>query len=264
MFAIRRARRAALAAAVLAAAGVAGGPVAGEAQAPAPELLPDQVPARAFAVDVQERSGGRRELRFGTKVVNRGLGPMEMYPMRGNDCDGDGNRRDDRLAKQRVYADDNRDGRFDRLDDESSVAAVGGCMVFHRAHDHWHFENFAAYRILEPGTERVVAASNKVSFCVEDLEELRHRVRGQPTTSYYDSCDPIHPQGISVGWADVYGPDLPGQLIPLRGVRDGVYCLELVTDPANRLRESNDANNASRTRIRLRDDAVRVLGACAG
>jgi hypothetical protein len=64
-----------------------------------------------------------------------------------------------------------------------------------------------------------------------------------------------------VGWADVYAADLPGQFVPLRGVRDGEYCLELATDPANQLRESSDTNNVSRTRIRLRGDRVtRVAG----
>ncbi|HVE69653.1 MAG TPA: lysyl oxidase family protein [Solirubrobacteraceae bacterium] len=265
MFDMRRGRLAALTTAVaLVAAAVAGGTAVGEAPAPRPELLPDLVPARAYELRVHERRGGRRELRFATAVFNRGTGPMEMYPMRGNDCDGDGNPRNDRLAKQRVYGDDNGDGRFDRLDDETSTARVAGCMIFHRAHDHWHFDDFASYRIVTHDTGQVVSVANKVSFCVEDLEELEPRLRGQPRVSYFDFCDPVHPQGISVGWADVYSADLPGQFVPLRGVRDGVYCLEMVTDPANQLRETNDANNVSRTRIRLRGDAVRrVAGGCA-
>ena len=245
------------------AAGALAGPGAGVAQAPRPELLPDLVPDRALAPVVHRRRDGRRELRFGARVFNRGAGPMETYTTRGNDCDGDGNPRNDRFAKQRVYHDDNGDGRFDRLDDESVTGVLSGCMVFHATHGHWHFEEFAAYRLRSEATGAAVSSSDKVSFCVEDLEALRRPILGQPRESYYDFCGASHPQGISVGWADVYDSSLPGQFVPLRGVSDGVYCLEIATDPSNRLRESNDFNNVARRRVRLRGRSAQPLpGAC--
>ncbi len=54
-----------------------------------------------------------------------------------------------------------------------------------------------------------------------------------------------------MGWADEYYYGVPGQALDVTGVKAGRYCLVSVADPHNLLRESDNSNNARRTRIEL-------------
>src|SRR4051812_45522007 len=155
--------------------GVAGAAVAGSmqilivfagtasAQAPAPELLPDLQGQKAQDLRVESRTGVRN-LRLSTTVANEGTGTLEIYPVAATDCDGDGNPANDRLAYQRVYSDTDGNGYFDRAGDTTSAGYPAGCMIFHPAHNHWHFQGFASYALLAPETGVVIAATSKVSF----------------------------------------------------------------------------------------------------
>jgi len=236
------------------------GPAPAQVPAPGAQLLPDLVPFDASGLTVT--GGGRlgpRRLRLSTSIVNRGPGPMEIAPARARDCNGNGRRNDDELARQRIYIDRNGDGRFHRLDDDTFVVHEAGCMVFHAAHDHWHLSDFARYELVQETTGRSVASSTKVSFCITDLERIRARLPGRAMNEFYGACDPDHPQGLSIGWLDTYDAGLPGQYIPLRGVRDGRYCLRITVDSANRLSESREANNRSEVAIVLRGRLVRAI-----
>lgn len=251
-------RRLALVAA-LSAGGWAISSAAAGGQTPAPELLPDLAPFRAGELEVTGSRTGARRLRLTTSIVNAGRGPVEIAPARGNDCNGNGRLADDQVARQRIYLDGNADGRFDRLDDDTTIVRDAGCMAFHASHDHWHFEDFALYQLVHEATGRVVASSTKVSFCVEDLDVIAARLPGKARHEYYDDCDPYHPQGISVGWYDTYTADLPGQFIPLRAVRDGRYCVRITADSANRLRETREDNNRSEVAIVLQGRRARPV-----
>lgn len=50
---------------------------------------------------------------------------------------------------------------------------------------------------------------------------------------------------------DVYGKNLPGQWIDITDVPGGRYWIESVVDPYNRIKESNEKNNISRSMIYL-------------
>jgi hypothetical protein len=69
-----------------------------------------------------------------------------------------------------------------------------------------------------------------------------------PSTFVYSTCD-RQTQGISVGWADIYGSELDDQWIDVQGVPPGEYWLETVIDPDQRLVESNESNNVVRNRV---------------
>ena len=64
--------------------------------------------------------------------------------------------------------------------------------------------------------------------------------------------------GLSVGYADTYSYDLPGQRIDITGVKKGIYCLVSTANPdhgaedLNQIEESNDANNARRQRVKIK------------
>jgi hypothetical protein len=70
---------------------------------------------------------------------------------------------------------------------------------FDACHQHFHFEGYARYDLVDASTGQVLPIGNKNGFCLRDLDSWDN-----PSCGTYD-CDY---QGISVGCADVYTPDL--------------------------------------------------------
>jgi hypothetical protein len=110
-------------------------------------------------------------------------------------------------------------------------------------HNHYHFKEYADYRLLDMGGN-IVARGHKQAFCLVDLWQppgLRGRADPQ-----FDHCGY---QGISAGWADVYHRGLDCQWIDITGVPSGRYILEVVINPAHVIRENNYSNNTARTEV---------------
>lgn len=136
-----------------------------------------------------------------------------------------------------------------------------GTFVYHEAHAHYHFEDFALYELRRVrnskpvmGKKGLVAPSTKASFCLIDSA----RAGPSPGPAYdnphplYASCVAGTPaggfigvQGISPGWMDIYTSGLPGQQIPIDAVPSGRYAIVVTTDPENRLAESNENDNVA-------------------
>ncbi len=256
--------------ALIALAGASGSPASPAAPVPAGvggDLLPDMRTQPFEELFVQGT-----KLRLSNTIANRGVGPLEIYPEPtvGGDCDGDGNPNNDRIAFQRVFqdsADPRSPGYFVRNQDTASTSHEVGCMVYHPAHSHWHFEDFALYVLRRESDGAPVARSTKVSFCVIDTDHPFAGLPGSPGSSHYGNhgCGANSVEGLSVGWADTYGAFLEGQDIPVAGVAAGDYCLISRADPVNRLSELNDSNNTFRTPIHLDPAAHQVQtlpGAC--
>jgi hypothetical protein len=193
---------------------------------------------------------------------NIGAGPLEVRPNQNRPCPtGQHN------ATQIIYRDGNGNGRFNPRVDTALARHRAGCMVFHPFHHHWHFKASARYTLLDPAHDDlvVVSARRKVSFCLRDSARLP---RGLGTWTYpvtYGSCGRTTPQGISVGWMDVYQSFLAGQSLRLpRRLDDGVYCLRTVGDPIDQLVESNNENNTSMRELVLKGNRVtpRPLNTC--
>lgn len=209
------------------------------------DVLPDLRVEVPDVVEI-ERDEGRRLLRFSSEVANVGRGRLEITP-RAEDCDRDGDRGNDRTAYQRV---DTTRGA-DRL-------VPSGCMTFHPDHGHWHFEGFAGYALVRASTDRVVARSDKVSFCMIDVARSDRIADDVAAGQRFHSCGADDAQGISVGWADRYGAGLPGQELDVTGLADGDYRLVLRADPSRRLLERRKSNNDVSVPITLRDNRVRL------
>ena len=242
----------------------ASAPTTASAGSAPPALLPDVIMRPITEIRIQKSTGVKR-LRFASIIGNSGSGVVELKPdtpanSAENDCDGDGDPLNDRKAFQRIFGDTDGDGVFRRGDDKVLRKRLAGCSLFHPEHDHWHFEEFARYRLVKPKTGRVVASSEKVSFCVRDSIHTEAGLPGSPASIYYGACTQDSITGLSIGWADYYGSSLPGQELDIRGLPDGRYCLRTEADPADRLRESNETNNGRSTLVRITGPEVTDLG----
>lgn len=224
------------------------------AQASGPGLIhyPDLWPYYAYGLRADYVYNGTRRkiLSFHTAIANYGQGPLELFPQN-NSTTGNTD------AYQRLFTHDASGNWY----------AVGanyvGTFAFHSGHNHWHFENFAAYELRNVASDgsvgaNVLASSPKVSFCLLDSWQ------GDPSLEHtsdqtYLTCSQNGVQGISVGWADIYSRDLPGQNLDITGLPDGYYWLLIWSDPSNVISEGVESNNVNGTKFRLRDRRIYIV-----
>jgi subtilisin-like proprotein convertase family protein len=200
---------------------------------PGADLLPDltiDAPGVASGIVLDRtRIPGATLLRMPTVVPNIGQGAMEI---RGGEANADGTQN----VYQRIYQ--SGGGYRDRL---------AGRFIHHSTHGHIHFEDFAQFRLRARNADGSVGAvvrnGAKISFCLIDVQHQNPGLPGSPASSVYNSCGSER-QGISVGWADVYGAYLDDQWVDITGVAAGQYWIEVITDPSNSLQESNEGNNS--------------------
>ncbi len=209
--------------------------------------------------------GARILLRMTNEIGNHGNGPLEVYPSSESlDCDGDGDPFNDRDASQRVFADTDASGGFDRAVDRIAYERLFGCMRYHPAHNHWHVLDFASYELRREPSARLFARSRKVGFCLTDARAAFPGAFTPATATYPINppgsvgCDSIATQGISPGWADAYAFALPGQEIEITGIPRGHYCLTTRADPNGVLDELDEDNNVRRARLFLRPSKLIV------
>lgn len=219
-------------------------------------LMPDliAVPASELSIHENKKTGIRR-LRFTSSLGNVGVGPIEVRPNQKQPCPVG-----QRNATQIIYRDLNLDGIFEPLIDTSVFRHRAGCMIYHPTHHHWHFKASAQYVLYKPsaGLQAVVSARRKVSFCLRDTARLPLRYGFFTYPEAYGACTRRSPQGISVGWMDIYQSFLPGQSLVLPpGLPNGLYCLTTVVDPIDQLLEVNNTNNGAVRALAIHGNRVR-------
>ena len=178
---------------------------------------------------------GRVHLRLSAGTANTGAGALHVYGVLPENGDGTQD------VNQRIF------------DDEGGYTDVpAGMFVYHSTHGHVHLEDWCEYRIraILPanGVGAILATGGKTSFCLLDTIIYDSQLPNFSAMPVYTECG-TQTQGISVGWLDVYGKNLPGQNIDVTDIPDGVYWLEVEVDPSNFIQESNEANNATRIQV---------------
>lgn len=211
-------------------------------QAHAVDLLPDLVaepPNNAQPARLEVLGDGYSHLliRFNGRIHNIGPGPIEIRgsnPVNGTMA----------VTAQRIYR---QDSTF--YDDHSRPRQIH--FENTDGHDHWHLMGAARFSLWnQAGTAQLVPAS-KVGFCLEDGDPIDSFA--SPTPAYSEAqiqrCKEGQPnassvfQGISSGWEDVYGANLPFQWIDVTNVAPGLYRLGAEMDPNDYMLEGNEANN---------------------
>lgn len=120
---------------------------------------------------------------------------------------------------------------------------AGGQFEFAACHKHYHFRDFAQYRLLDE-TGTVVVIGRKQAFCARDSARV---AKDAGFTPRYD-CDQ---QGIQLGWEDIYDPTLPCQYLDVTGLPSGTYWVEVEVNPGRAITELRYDNNLATAKVIL-------------
>jgi hypothetical protein len=216
---------------ILALAGLIAGAVAFGRSASAQSVIaltPNLTPLPASSISLVTNTSGALTLRFSTTSWNNNTGPLQLEA--GSVDTGSGKQQ----VYQRIF---NSDG--------SSTLFFAGWFEWHPTHNHFHFNDYALYTLQPvnaPGGS--LRTGQKTTFCVMDTTKINGSLPGAPSQAVYSTCG-NQIQGMSVGWGDTYGSNLPGQEIDFTGNADGIYQLRISIDPNKAIAESNENDNES-------------------
>lgn len=127
-------------------------------------------------------------------------------------------------------------------------------------HDHWHFQDFARYRLLAVDKTTVVRDSGKVSFCLANTDAIDYTVDGADwrpeNTDLATSCGSRGSLSVrevlSAGSGDTYAQYRAGQAFGgIENLPNGTYYVLVEANPFEALVESDETNNDALRRIRL-------------
>jgi hypothetical protein len=139
-----------------------------------------------------------------------------------------------------------------------AVERVGEFHWHETNHRHWHFQDFARYRLLDADRTDVVR-SRKASFCLANTDAVDYTIPAadwQPgNTDLSSACGGREAlslrQVLSTGSGDTYQQTRAGQAFPIGTLPDGVYHVQVLANPEGALVEQDETNNASLRRIRI-------------
>jgi lysyl oxidase len=157
-----------------------------------------------------------------------------------------------------------------------AVVEAVGRMRYVRSpdHEHWHLLGFERYELRRAAGRAGLATDRKTGFCLGDrYRALGPELPARPRAPVYTGRCGLErtallglTEGISVGYGDVYKPNLEGQSLRLTGLENGRYLLVHRVNVDGRLHESNYANNASSLLLQLRwragKPSLRLLNSC--
>jgi Lysyl oxidase len=133
-----------------------------------------------------------------------------------------------------------------------------GTMGFdsEKGHNHWHFQQFARYQLLN-ASRKVAVRSEKVGFCIAPTDAvdllLQHATWqptfvglggqcGSPTALWVQEMMPI-------GWGDTYDQYKAGQAFNITKLASGTYYVEIIANPEHVLHEVTRANDISLRKV---------------
>jgi hypothetical protein len=125
-------------------------------------------------------------------------------------------------------------------------------------HEHWHFTDFARYRLLNEDKKEAVR-SGKEAFCLAPTDGIDLTVtaaKWKPAdTGLATACGSASSiairETLDSGWGDTYVQSLPGQSFDITKVPNGTYYIEVAANPEHRLYETSTKNNVSLRKVIL-------------
>jgi hypothetical protein len=208
---------------------------------PDPSVLPDLVALPSWGIST-ERRRGRDYLTFGATVWAGGASPLvvEGFRRAGEDVmDG----------WQYFYRDGQPIGR-----------TPAGPLEYdpRRGHHHWHFKQFASYRLLNADMTEVVA-STKEAFCLAPTDAIHLDLPGaawNPEVGLSTACGSKSSiwvrEILPLGWGDTYSQSLPGQSFDITDLPNGTYYIGVRANPEGLLKEQDPSNNSELREVILK------------
>ncbi|MFJ8225906.1 lysyl oxidase family protein [Streptomyces griseus] len=125
-------------------------------------------------------------------------------------------------------------------------------------HEHWHFTDFASYRLLKADKKESVR-SGKEAFCLANTDAVDYTVKNAnwhpDNTDLSTACGQENSisvrEVLDVGSGDTYTQDLPGQSFDITDLPNGTYYIQVLANPENRLKETNHKNNSALRKVVL-------------
>ncbi|MBM7439616.1 lysyl oxidase family protein [Streptomyces sp. HB132] len=125
-------------------------------------------------------------------------------------------------------------------------------------HEHWHFTDFASYRLLKADKKETVR-SGKEAFCLANTDAVDYTVKNANwhpgNTDLSTACGQENSisvrEVLDVGSGDTYTQDLPGQSFDITGLANGTYYIQVLANPEKRLEETNLGNNSALRKVVL-------------
>jgi hypothetical protein len=210
---------------------------------PPQSALPDMVPLPSWGISIgHPRHQTHDYLDFNATVWVGGHGPLDVQGFR---SDGSPIMK----AYQYFWRNGHVIGR-----------ARAGTMGFDgkSGHNHWHFEQFARYTLLN-AAKSVAVTSHKVGFCIAPTDAvdllLPHATWqapsfgpsfqcGSPTALWVDEEMPL-------GWGDTYLQEVAGQSFDITHVPNGTYYVQVTANPERVLYETTTRNDVSLRKVIL-------------
>jgi hypothetical protein len=137
---------------------------------------------------------------------------------------------------------------------QKGYAPVGGMEWDARdTHQHWHFKDFARYRLVAADKKTLVVDSGKEAFCLANTDMVDYTVKGAnwrpENTDLSTACGDREALGVrevlDPGSGDTYTQYREGQAFDLTGVPNGTYYIEIAANPDKVLYERSRKNNVS-------------------
>lgn len=207
---------------------------------PDPQGLPDLVALPAWGIATYQRKG-RDFLTFNATEWNAGPGTLVVEGFRGVD-------QEFMDAFQYFLVDGVPTGR-----------APIGQMEFHRAHFHWHFEEFTEYSFLDAASGEI-AVSGKQSWCLANTDAIDLSVPNANWEAFagdlFTMCGGPGAlwirEVLDVGWGDTYSQYIAGQAFDITSLPNGDYYIRTTANPTGSLSEVTADNNVEDRLVQLR------------
>jgi hypothetical protein len=211
---------------------------------PPASALPDLSPLPSWGIRVQHFPGKNPtdQVTFGATVWSGGHGKLDVEGFRSHGS-----------PVMKAYQYFWKNGRI--------IGRVrAGTMGFDDkpGHTHWHFEQFATYRLLG-NDKKTVVRSQKVGFCIAPTDPvnllLPHALWQPSFLGFGGACGSQSALWVQemmpIGWGDTYEQFLPGQAFNITSLPNGTYYIEIIANPQKVLRETNYRNDVSLRKIIL-------------
>jgi hypothetical protein len=209
---------------------------------PDPATLPDLAALPAFGMRVS--NGDKQYLRFGATVWLGGASALHVEGFR---------RPDEDLMDAFQY--------FYQGGEIIGKAPVGSFAYDdRRGHGHWHFQQFARYRLVSKDSSKVVR-SKKEAFCLAPTDPIDLTLEGaqwRPDDIGFGGSNCGGESSLWVkevlplGWGDTYHQSRPGQSFNVTGLPDGTYYLEVEANAGTLLHDASEDNDVVRRKVILK------------